>query len=335
MTRAIFVVVMLTLAIVVLGSLAYRAIFAEKANFIGDDPTGSTKTPTTTTTTNPSDPSNPQNAGADGGVLVATPVPTATLTAARGTVQVRHGDDGTWSDAVPGQKLSAEDSVRAGRNAEASVTMGDGVEVRLSPRSELRVRELSEAVARVRLDEGHVTATVDDGRGRILRVQAKGSDAEAESKGGTFGVVTDGRGQLAVATTTGSVKLSARGQTVEVVAGQTSTAANGSGPSAPTAISSSLFLKLGTLAATKTNQTTTTVAGTTTPGTLVRVGDQTTTSDGKGRFSLKVPLRDGKNDLAIEVQDASGRREDKKLPTVLVDREKPGIDANVEWGKPH
>jgi hypothetical protein len=272
------------------------------------------------------------DAGAGAGVVAVPPPQSMVLGAVRGAVQVRRGDDGPWLDATSGQKLSAEDSVRAGRNAEASISMGDGVEVRLSPRSELRVRELSEAVARVRLDEGHVTATVDDGKGRVLRVQAKGSDAEAESRGGTVGVVTDGRGQLAVATTTGAVKLTAKGQSVDVGAGQTSTVVAGSAPTAPTTVPSSLFLKIGALAARQTNQTSTMVAGTTSPGALVRVGDQTTTSDARGRFAMRVPLRDGRNELAVEVQDAAGRREDKRLPPVLVDRQKPTIDADVKWG---
>ena len=41
-------------------------------------------------------------------------------------------------------------------------------------------------------------------------------------------------------------------------------------------------------------------------------------------------LRDGKNELAVEVQDASGRHEDKRLPPVLVDpypSDDPSSDA--------
>ncbi len=323
MTRAVVVVLLLAVFVVFVGVIAYGRVFDTDGTGTGTAVVVATPTPAT---------DGGGGAGVDGGVAAPRVVHAAMLSATRGTVQVRRGDSGTWVDAAPGQVLDADDAVRAGRNAEARVTMGDGVEVRLSPRSELRVRELSEAVARVRLDEGHVTATVDDGKGRVLRVQAKGSDAEAESKGGTFGVVTDGRGQLAVATTTGSVKLSAKGESVDVAAGQASTVVAGSAPSAPAAVPASLFLKIGALAATQTNQTSTTVSGTTTPGSLVRVGDLTTTSDAKGRFAMKVPLRDGKNELAVEVLDATGRREDKRLPAVVVDRQKPTIEADVKWG---
>jgi hypothetical protein len=98
---------------------------------------------------------------------------------------------------------------------------------------------------------------------------------------------------------------------------------------------SSLFLKVGELAATQTNQTATTITGTTSPGALVRIGDQVSTSDARGRFAMKVPLRDGRNDLAVEVIDATGRRQDRALPPVTVDRVKPPIDAAVQWGRPN
>jgi hypothetical protein len=277
-------------------------------------------------TTTPPDTTPTADAG------VAVPV-TAQVVAVRGKVLVRRGE-GEWADAVLNATLGPDDALRAGRNAEATLRLGDGVEVRLSPRSDLSVRELSEAVSKVRLDEGHVTATVTAG-GRALRVAARGSDAEAESKGGTFGVVTDGRGTLAVAATTGTVRVSAAGAAVDVNAGEATTVSAGATPAAPTASPSSLFLKLGALGAPQTNQTTTVVSGTTAPGALVRVGDSVVTSDASGRFSMKVPLRDGRNELSVDVIDANGRREDKRLPPVMVDRVKPPIDANVQWGRPN
>lgn len=256
----------------------------------------------------------------------------AVVATLRGKVQVKRGT-GEWQDVLPGATLGPDDAVRAGRNAEASLRLGNGVEVKLSPRSELIVRELTVAVSRVRLDEGHVTAVVGSG-GRALRVQARGSDAEAESRGGTFGVVTDGRGQLAVATTTGSVRVTAAGASVDVGAGEATTVEAGNAPAAPTAVPSSLFLKVSDLAASHTNQTATTVSGATTPGALVRVGDEVVTADARGRFAMKVPLKDGRNELSVEVIDGSGRQQDEKLPAVTVDRVKPRIDANVQWGTP-
>lgn len=256
----------------------------------------------------------------------------AELTEVRGAVQVRAAD-GSWRDVVPGERLGADDGVRTGRNAEAVLRMGSGVEVRLSPRSEFTVRELTAEVSKIRLEEGHVTATVDERGKRVLKVAARGTEAEAASAGGQFGVVTDGKGQLAVATTTGSVNLSSAGQTVEVKSGETSTVSASGAPSAPSTIPSSLFLKVGA-AAQKTNQLSTVVSGSTDPGALVRVNDTTTTADASGKFSMKVPLKDGKNALAVDVTDATGRMRTEPLPAVTVDRVKPVIEAETQWGTP-
>lgn len=324
MTRAVVIVLMLALVIVAVGVALSGRLFGGGDGVtvvVGPEPPTPPPSPTPTSGPGPVEPTS------------TPPAPTATVASARGRVQVRRGD-GDWQELTPGTVLGANDAVRAGRNAEATLRLGDGVEVRLSPRSELNVRELTEAVSRVRLDEGHVTAVVGSG-GRTLRVQARGSDAEAESKGGTFGVVTDGRGTLAVAATTGSVRVSAAGAAVDVKAGEATTVDAGKAPAGPTAMPSSLFLKVGELAATQTNQTATTITGTTAPGALVRVGDQVATSDARGRFAMKVPLKDGRNDLAVEVIDATGRRQDRALPPVTVDRVKPPIDAAVQWGRPN
>ncbi len=270
----------------------------------------------------------PQGEGADAGVVDER----AEIVAARGRVEARTGERGPWSGASVGQRLNTDDSVRAGRNAEATLRMGNGVEVRLSPRSEFSIRELTESTSKIRLEEGHVTASVDEDGKRTLRVAARGTDAEAESKGGEFGVVTDGRGQLAVATSTGSVKLSAGGQSVDVAAGQTSAAVAGGTPSAPRAIPSSLFLKIGNLGSTRTRETSVTVTGTTDPGSVVSAAGTPARVDDKGRFRVKVPLKDGANTVAVDVTDASGRTKSKTLPTIILDRKKPGIEAETQWG---
>lgn len=255
----------------------------------------------------------------------------AEIKSTRGNVQTRTGDKGPWRAVGLGDRLTTDASVRAGRNSEAMLRMGNGVEVRLSPRSEFTIRELNDEVSKIRLDEGHVTASVDENGKRVLRIAAKGTDAEAESKGGEFGVVTDGNGQLAVATTTGSVKLSAGGETVDVAAGQTSAVTDGK-PAAPSAIPPSLFLKVAGLGSTKTNQTSVTVTGQTDPGSVVRSGEVVAKVDEKGRFKVQVPLKDGANTVAVEVVDAQGRSKTQALPPITVDRVKPSIEAETTWG---
>ncbi|MBI1946141.1 MAG: FecR domain-containing protein [Deltaproteobacteria bacterium] len=320
MTRSVVVAVALMVAVVAVAWVIYgRTVGIEQANgkvtVLLDAGTA---------------PSVSSPAVSDGGV--AAPVDArAEITALRGSVQARAAQGG-WADAAVGQRLASDDSVRAGRASEATLRLGDGVEVRLSPRSEFTVRELSAEVSKIRLDQGHVTASVDEGGKRVLRVQARGSDAEAESAGGQFGVVTDGSGQLAVATSTGSVKLSAAGSTVEVAAGETS-AVTGGAPSAPRPIPSSLFLKVGALGPQKTRELSTTVSGAADPGSVVSVGEQVARVDDKGRFQVKVPLKDGQNQLAVDVTDATGRTKTAALPPITVDRAKPAIEAETTWGQ--
>lgn len=257
----------------------------------------------------------------------------AEILATRGAVQVRTGT-GPWNPAQTGQRLGTEDAVRSGRNAEATLKMGSGVEVQLSPRSEFSIRELSDEVSRIRLEEGHVTASVDAKGQRVLKVAARGTDAEATSAGGSFGVVADGKGQLAIATTTGSVKLAAAGQTVEVAAGQTSTVSEPTAPpSAPRPIPASLFLKVAALGAAKTNQTQVFVTGQTEPGAVVKAGDYVAQVDAEGKFRVPVALKDGENKIAVEVVDATGRSRSQALPPIVVDRQKPQIEAETTWGQ--
>jgi hypothetical protein len=257
----------------------------------------------------------------------------AQVISVRGLVQTRGADGADWGQVTAGQELSADDSVRTGRNAEAKLRVGDGVEVRLSPRSEFSIRELTEGVSRVRLESGRVSASVDENGDRVLRVEARGSDAVAETKGGRFGMVTDGKGQVAVATETGSVKLSNGGQSVTVEAGKQSTVVQNKAPSAPTAVPKSLFLKVAPPPKTTTNRRRHVVSGTTAPGALVRTGDKVAVADARGKFRVPVTLQDGANRIVVDVTDPSGRETTQRLPKVVVDRKKPGIDAEMKWGE--
>jgi hypothetical protein len=256
----------------------------------------------------------------------------AVIRTVSGVVEV--GVDGSWSPASVGQRVAKDESVRAGRSSTAELSVGAGVVVRLSPRTELSIREVSEAMAKVQLLEGHITATVDEQGKRTLQVRAAQGDAVAESGGGTFGVLADRGGQLAVATTTGQVRLASAGVAVDVPAGQGAQASAASAPSAPRAIDPTLFVRMQGTPKSRTNQKETDVRGTTVAGARVRIGDQQVHADQEGNFTLRVPLRDGKNDLKLEVDDASGRVKQQNLPTVVVDRQKPTIDTQVQWGNP-
>lgn len=289
-------------------------------------------------TPEPPDPPTPKPAAdADAGppaeADAGPPVPLkATVVSSRGLVEVK-GEDGEWRPIEVGEELQSDMAVRTGRNGEANLSVGDGIEVRISPLSEFSVRDLQTDLSRIRLEEGHVAASVDPEKQRALQVEARGTDALAESKGGEFGVVTDGRGQLTVATETGSVKLSSKGKTVEVGAGETSlVTASGDGPSAPMPIPKSLFLKLQDPSRTRINKNYTIIEGASSPGSVVRVQGRIARTDSKGRFKVKVKLKDGSNQVSANVLDAMGRTQETRSGEIVVDREKPTIEGDMQWG---
>jgi hypothetical protein len=324
MSRSVVVALVLVAAILGGAALLYDSLFGEPVEVAqnGDNPDGP-KVPVRAVK---------KDAGVvekDAGVPVTQ---TARVLSTRGLVEVRNAE-GKWVPATPGQELASSESVRTGRNGEANLDVGDGIEVRVSPRSEFSVRDLQAEYSRIRLEEGHVAAQVDSAKARALQVEAKGSDAVAESKGGAFGVVTDGKGQLTVATQKGAVKLTSKGRTVEVAEGQTSMVmADGEGPTAPKEIPKSLFLKLQAPSQRRTNQATTTIEGTTAPGSVVRVAGQVSRADEKGRFRVKVKLKEGTNKVPVNVLDASGRRTEASSPEIVLDRKKPKIETDMQWG---
>lgn len=254
----------------------------------------------------------------------------ARVASVRGKVETRN-KEGDWTNLTAGQALSKDDSVRTGRSGEANLDVGNGVKVRLSPRSEFSIQELDEKLSRIRLAEGHVTASVDPNGNQVLKVEAEGSDAVAQSSGGTFGVISDGKGQVAVATTTGKVKFTSKGKSVDVLAGTETSVTSKTGPATPRPIPKSLLLKVAPKSV-KTRLRSTYVEGATQPGNVVHVAGRKARVDARGRFRVKVALRDGPNRLGVEVTDASGRVRKKKLPPVIVDRTKPDINASMEWG---
>src|SRR6185369_16199087 len=103
------------------------------------------------------------------------------------------------------------------------------------------------------------------------RLEAKGSDAIVETRGGRFSMLSDGHGQVAVATETGQVRLQAKGKEVSVGAGTQSIVQPGSAPKAPSPIPKSLLLKVAAPGRPVQREPEHDVEGTATPGSVVRV----------------------------------------------------------------
>ncbi|MFH1810205.1 MAG: FecR family protein [Pseudomonadota bacterium] len=263
---------------------------------------------------------------------------TATATRAeimdlRGVAQ-RRLPGGRWADITQGDALSLDDTIRTLGGGSALVQLGNAVQVRLTPHTEVTIRELTERTSRVRIEEGRIVAEVNPQGRTVLRVEAKGSRAVAEASAGSFSMISDGRGQVAVATSAGSVKLVAAGESVDISAGQVARVSGDAAPTAPAAIPTSLYLKVAAPLRAIQREKETVVQGTATPGALVRAGEQVAMADERGAFRLRVPLREGKNDVQIRVTDVEGRERTQKMPAITVDTREPTIqNPQVQWGE--
>jgi hypothetical protein len=178
------------------------------------------------------------------------------------------------------------------------------------------------------MEAGRLSAVIREGSGR-LRVEARGSDAAAESGRGAFSVLASGHGQLTVASTEGAVSVVSPHGTVVVNAGQQSIVRAGIAPSAPAAIPHSLFLKVGRPPKLQRERALT-IAGRTAPGALVLVNGRPVEPAPDGRFSARVSLRDGRNAVRLEVEDAAGHRRVRRLPVVVKSKVRK-VDARVSW----
>ena len=61
------------------------------------------------------------------------------------------------------------------------------------------------------------------------------------------------------------------------------------------------------------------------------MNDVTVMADADGKFTAKIPLKEGLNNLVINVRDPLGREETVRLPTINVDTKKPTADSQVKW----
>jgi hypothetical protein len=48
---------------------------------------------------------------------------------------------------------------------------------------------------------------------------------------------------------------------------------------------------------------------------------------------VKTRLKDGSNRVSVNVLDASGRKQTAETSEIVVDREKPKIETDMQWGE--
>ena len=239
--------------------------------------------------------------------------PQAVVTASRGKVELLHGGSGSWADVKVGDRLGAKDALRTAVG-EADLAV-DGVKVRIHEASRLDVKSVSKGSLRTRI-HGSLESEVD--KTGKLDVEIEGSDATAFSQGGHFFVTADGKGVIAVAAVTGSVHLSGNGKSVDIQKGEISRIQGAAAPSLPAAALRRVLLSVQWPSAQGTNQATVPIAGHVEPGSRVFVQGQPVAVEAGGSFRAEVPLKQGKQKIAVVTVDALGRR---KLVEGMVKRD--------------
>lgn len=267
---------------------------------------------------------------------VVTPEPKkpveVTITEAEGRVELRRAN-GEWETAALGAVLRPSDALRTLDGASAVIVGGEAYEVRMEPGTEVSIDELTDSISRLLLGSGMATAKVKGEARHVFEVKASGSDAVARTEDGTFAISNNGEGTVAVGTREGQVELLGQGKAVIVRAGQQSIVFPGKAPTDPTPIPTSLLLKVQWPAGKTQRRRTVVISGEGPSGALVQVDGRAVRTGADGRFSTKVTLGEGRNDVAVRAKHVGGA-EAVERREVRVDTTPPavGIDPNL-WEK--
>jgi hypothetical protein len=248
--------------------------------------------------------------------------PEAVVTAKNGKVQVLRAADGSVSEAKVGDRLAPRDALRT-EVGEADVAV-DGVRLRLHESSRLELKQIGRQALRARV-RGSIESEVDH-TGR-LDVEMENSDATAHSEGGHFFVTADGRGVVAVASVTGTVNVAGGGKSVALNQGEVTHISKAApAPSKPVAALRRVLLSVQWPNQKETNKPTLPIEGRVEPGSRVFVQGEPVAVEEGGTFRAEVPLKQGKQKIAVVTVDALGRRKqvegvvlrDDSLPDVRV-----------------
>jgi len=246
----------------------------------------------------------------------------AIVTYSTGQVELLRGASGAWSDARVGDRLGARDSIRTGLG-QADVAI-EGVKVRVNEYSRLDMSKIDKRKLHTRL-HGSLESEVE--KTANLDVDMGDSDATAHSEGGHFFVTADGKGVMAVATVTGSVHLTSAGKSVDVSKGQVSKVpTDKDAPGEPAAALRRVLLSVQWPSLRETNKQSLPIAGRVEPGSRVFIQGHQVPVETGGVFRAEVPLKQGKQKIAVVTVDALGRRKqvestvkrDDSLPDVKV-----------------
>lgn len=245
--------------------------------------------------------------------------------------EVRLTVQGVEDDARRGVVLGAKDRLVTGSEARAVLALGANTRIRMGPLSALEVTAVSEEGVQLELEDGALHATVRP-EGGAVRVGSQGREVIATNA--AFDVGVHG-GVLQVSTQRGSVSLAGVDNT-RVDAGSQATIVDRKADIGP--VPEEVLLEVEWPEPVRTRARTTTIAGTTAPGALVRLVGPTgepvaVRADAAGRFRVEMPLSEGSNEVEIEAVDVLGKRS-RSVEGTLQTRDTlgPSFRGGVKYG---
>lgn len=244
----------------------------------------------------------------------------------------RMGFEKEWQAVSAGDHLLMDESIKTAKNASAKLKVDGKSEIDLYERSKLNVREISDTVHMFKLSRGKIGVDYDAAGARVIKIEQADSEAVAEAKAGKFTVLNT-EGIVSVATTTGEVKLTTSKKSVSVGAGNTSRVVPGEPPQPARPIPVAVMLRVAKPKKSVQRQRFTVVRGRTDPGARVRVNEIPAPVAIDGRFSVRVPLREGRNKIVVVTEDVAGNTETRDLGVIIVDANAPIEDLKIRWKK--
>ena len=245
--------------------------------------------------------------------------------------QVEHRlPDQPWQAVSKGDRLTLNETIRTGKRAKATLQVDENSLLEVTARAELGVQELSDTVHRFKLVRGRVQAEYAEDGERVLRIEAPDVGAVAEARAGKFSVLHTDR-VVSVASVEGQVKLTARAETVTILAGQKTAVVKGAKPAPPKPISKKILLRIAAPSKRVQRAEHVFIQGRTDPGAQVTINHTEVRVDEKGHFRVRVPLQEGANRLIAVSQDVSGERTTRDLGEIVVDPTAPVEQMQIKW----
>ena len=218
-----------------------------------------------------------------------------------GDVSVRVGG-GEWQPADIKMRLANRDRVRTAADSEITLVHGAS-HVTVRSTTEVQVADLRDDASKFSITSGslYVEARGD----RVLVRTLTGAAVDATDAG--LGMTVKPDGYTLVQVKRGEADFSSMGRTERVTEGMQRDARAGRPPSRAVAIPEGILLNVQFPDAETFNSRLLRIAGQADPGSDVKVGGRTVTTDDLGRFAVDIELDEGVSRVQVSATDALGR----------------------------